>query len=114
MKIRMKLWLEANGKVLFGHGRLELLQAIAETGSLAGAAKKLDMSYRAAWGRLKASEERLGLALLEPGGKGRRNSELTPQARELLHWFEELETQAQTFLRQAELSRPAFIQDAQE
>ncbi|MBI4798570.1 MAG: LysR family transcriptional regulator, partial [Desulfarculus sp.] len=59
------MWLERDGRVLFGQGRQELLAAIVETGSLAGAAQKLGMSYRAAWGRLKASEERLGLALVE-------------------------------------------------
>ena len=106
MEIRCKLWLEQDGKVLFGQGRLELLRAIAETGSLAGAAKKLDMSYRAAWGRLKASEERLGFALLENSGQGRRAAGLTPEALTLLTWFEDLQSRAQTFLRQADKNRP--------
>ena len=101
MQIRCKLWLEQDGKVLFGQGRLELLTAIAETGALAGAAKKLDMSYRAAWGRLKASEERLGFALLENSGQGRRAATLTPQALALLEWFNKLQTRADAFLSQA-------------
>lgn len=102
MEIRCKLWLEQDGKVLFGQGRQELLRAIAETGSLAGAAKKLDMSYRAAWGRLKASEERLGFPLLENSGQGRRSATLTSQARALLEWFEKLQSRAETFLSQDE------------
>jgi molybdate transport system regulatory protein len=111
MRVRMKLWLEADGKVLFGHGRLQLLQAIGETGSLAGAAKVMDMSYRAAWGRLKASEDRLGLALVEPGGRGRRTSDLTAQALDILRWYQELEAKAEEFLARAETSRPACLKE---
>ena len=67
MKIRFKVWLEKTGQqVLFGEGRMQLLQAIADQGSLAQAAKKMEMSYRAAWGRLKASEDSTGLS---PDGK---------------------------------------------
>lgn len=106
MKIRCKLWLEKDGKVLFGQGRRELLRAIADTGSLAGAAKKLDMSYRAAWGRLRASEERLGIRLLENAGQGRRAATLTPTALALLEWYEKMQARADEFMLQAEESRP--------
>ena len=67
MKISFKVWLEEEDhRVRFGEGRSQLLQAIADHGSLAQAAKKMNMSYRAAWGRLKASEDRLGYSF---GGK---------------------------------------------
>ena len=65
MKIHFKVWLEKDDHVLFGEGRRQLLQAIEDHGSLAQAAKWMNMSYRAAWGRLKASEERLGFPLAE-------------------------------------------------
>ena len=68
MEIKYKIWLEKDGKVIFGHGRVELLQAVEECHSLNAAAKKLNMSYRAAWGRLRASEERLGIKLIESEG----------------------------------------------
>ncbi len=63
MKIQFKVWLEKDNRVLFGEGRSQLLQAIEDYGSLAQAARKMNMSYRAAWGRLKASEDRLGYPL---------------------------------------------------
>lgn len=110
LEIRFKLWLEKDGKVLFGQGRRELLRAIADTGSLAGAAKKLDMSYRAAWGRLRASEERLGIRLLENAGQGRRAATLTPAAMALLEWYEQLQARANEFMAQAEDSRPSLAQ----
>jgi molybdate transport system regulatory protein len=41
MEIKYKIWLEKDGKVVFGHGREELFQAIDECRSLNAAAKKL-------------------------------------------------------------------------
>lgn len=90
MRIERKIWLEENGRVLFGEGRVELLKAIADNGSLAAAARTLGMSYRAAWGRLKASEERLGFDLVVRGPDKRQGMNLTPRAHELLERFDEL------------------------
>ena len=58
--------------------------------SLHAAAKKLNMSYRAAWGRLKASEQRLGIKLVETHA-GAEGMELTAEAKKLLMLFDELE-----------------------
>jgi molybdate transport system regulatory protein len=89
MEIHFKVWLEKNNHVLFGEGRKLLLQAIQEEGSLAQAAKKMNMSYRAAWGRLKASEDRLGYPLaqkdIEQGKKG--GLHLTPKGKDLLNKY---------------------------
>jgi len=98
MKIGHKIWLEKDGKVFFGMGRYELLKAIDEFHSLSAAAKKLKMSYRAAWGRLKASEERLDIKLVERSkGKGMH---LTPETLALLEEFDRLEREAETFLQE--------------
>jgi molybdate transport system regulatory protein len=97
MKIRHKIWLERNGKNIFGKGREELLHAIEEHHSLYGAAKKLNMSYRAAWGRLKASEARLGVKLTYSDGQG-KGLHLTPEAKELLEKFDKLEHDVEAFL----------------
>jgi molybdate transport system regulatory protein len=90
MKIRHKLWLEKNGRVIFGPGRFELLEAIEEHQSLSAAAKKLKMSYRAAWGRLRASEDRLGIPLVELTDN-RQGMRLTEEAKVLKNAFVELE-----------------------
>jgi len=97
MKIRHKIWLERNGKTIFGKGREELLHAIEEHNSLYGAAKKLNMSYRAAWGRLKASEARLGVKLTYSDGQG-KGLHLTPEAKDLLERFDKLEHDVESFL----------------
>jgi molybdate transport system regulatory protein len=97
MNIRHKIWLERNGKNIFGKGREELLHAIEEHHSLYGAAKKLNMSYRAAWGRLKASEARLGVKLTCSDGQG-KGLHLTPEAKDLLEKYDRLEHDVEAFL----------------
>ncbi|MFH1033560.1 MAG: LysR family transcriptional regulator [Pseudomonadota bacterium] len=111
MQIHFKLWLEREGRVLFGQGRQELLAAVVETGSLAGAAQKLGMSYRAAWGRIKASEDRMGFSLVEHSGQGRRSTRPTLEARQLLEWYNDVEQRTADVLRQALVDAPACLRE---
>ncbi len=93
LSIRSKIWIAApDGEVVFGLGRMKMLEAIRRTGSIHAAAKELGMSYRAVWGRIKATEERLGEALLlrNIGGASGGGSELTPFALELMERFQKL------------------------
>lgn len=92
-QIRSKIWVENEaGEVVFGLGRLKILDAIDRLGSIQGAAKELKMSYRAIWGRIKATEERLNRPLLirNVGGRSGGGSELTPFAMSLLVYFRHL------------------------
>lgn len=93
MKVRVKSWIETNGEVLFGEGRRRLLELVESTGSLNKAAKAMKMSYRAAWGKIKETEERLGYKLLESktGGLAGGGSKLTPKGSALLKAFRDLE-----------------------
>jgi molybdate transport system regulatory protein len=98
MEIKYKVWFEKDGKVIFGSGRRELLRAVDTYNSLNAAAKHLNMSYRAAWGRLRASEERLGMKLVEPHPSGRA-LHLTEEARALLKMFDELDRKITDLVR---------------
>ncbi len=94
MKPKFKLWIEEDGEVVFGEGRRLLLEAIEKHGSISAAAKELSMSYRAAWGKIKASEQRLGqkLLIVSKGGAEGGGAQLTPYAKELIqnyHAFRE-------------------------
>jgi molybdate transport system regulatory protein len=85
--LRTKIWIvDASGNVLFGMGRVKILEAIDRSGSINAAAKSLKMSYRAVWGRIKATEERLGRTLVvrTTGGASGGGSTLTAYARELI------------------------------
>jgi len=90
-----RLWVEAGGVDVFGGGRAELMDAVERLGSLNRASKELGMSYRAAWGKIKIAEERLGFKLLDTrtSGKG-RGSQLTSEAKDLLGAFHTFKTQA--------------------
>jgi molybdate transport system regulatory protein len=63
-EVRLHIWLEAEGGVYFGRGRYELLNHIAALGSLKLAAEKMGISYRAAWGKIKKSEQVIGRDLI--------------------------------------------------
>ena len=105
MEIKYKLWLEKNGRVIFGPGRFELLEAIEECQSLSAAAKKLKMSYRAAWGRLRASEDRLGIPLVELTDN-RQGMHLTEEAKKMKDAFVELEKKMNALLEEYQARLP--------
>lgn len=101
MDLKVKWWLEKEGGLVLGKGRWLLLRAIDEKGSLREAARLCGISYRAAWGKLRASEERLGEPLVETR-RGKRGMRLTPRARELLDMFARIDQEMQETLREIE------------
>ena len=83
--VKSKIWIEdKQGRVVFGRGRLLILEAIDRLGSLQAAAKDLHMSYRAVWCRIRESEKRFGKALVVRDGRGSR---LTTRAQGLVRQF---------------------------
>jgi molybdate transport system regulatory protein len=49
MRVDIKVRLLSDGEIAMGPGKADLLEAIHETGSISGAARRMDMSYRRAW-----------------------------------------------------------------
>ena len=96
--IHLKLWLQHENKILLGLGRARLLKQVGELGSLKKAAESLGMSYRAAWGRIKRTEEAMGFALLTAGDSKREGCRLSPAGREavnaFLDWYEDVHAYA--------------------
>ncbi|MFH1117855.1 MAG: LysR family transcriptional regulator [Pseudomonadota bacterium] len=81
-KIRSKIWIENDkGQLVIGTGRLRILQAISEVGSMNKAAQKLKQPFRAVWGKIRATEERCGFTIVERTSGGSR---LTLEGQELL------------------------------
>lgn len=112
MELKYKIWLETKkeGKLLFGRGRLDLLEALEEEKSLNAAAKKLGMSYRAAWGRLRASEERLGISLVRPV-PGKKCLELTDEARKIIDRFRKINSHVSFLLHEAQAFLDELIEE---
>ena len=95
LKIRSKLWISLDDEVIFGLGRIRLFEAIEKTGSMSQAAVLLGMSYRAAWGKVKATEERLQLSLVETyRGNKKKGTTLTPAGKELLFMYTQFQEEA--------------------
>jgi molybdate transport system regulatory protein len=93
--IRLHLWLETDKGLFFGLGRMKILKYIHDGQSLKGAAESLGMSYRAAWGKIKKTEEVIGIKLIEKKGGNRSGYQLTLKGIELMkrfdEWFDEVE-----------------------
>lgn len=89
LQVRSKIWIERAGDVVLSEWRVELLEAIDANGSLSRAAEALDVPYRTAWERVKATEAEIGVRLLESesGGADGGGSRLTPEARDLCRRF---------------------------
>ncbi len=92
---KCKIWIEADNSVVFGGGRLALFQAISECGSINQAAAKLGMSYRAAWGKINATEKHLGKKLVDRHVGGvRSGSELTPEAIRIMQAYQQFKQES--------------------
>lgn len=87
--LRIKLDSEA----ALGPGKAALLQAIAETGSISAAGRRLGMSYRRAWQLADALNADFGQALVETlaGGKGGGGAQLSAAGVEVLRRYRRIE-----------------------
>ncbi|KJD36565.1 molybdenum transporter [Tamlana sedimentorum] len=99
-KIKSRIWIEANNNVLLGQGRVQLLKAIAETGSLSKAAKSLNISYKKAWTLLDSVNKsaKKPVTINSIGGKGGGGAELTDYGKSLIHVFDEINQNCWEFL----------------
>lgn len=80
-----------------GPGKADLLQAIGETGSLAEAARTLKMSYRRAWGLVRAMNAAFRAPLVETlkGGPTGGRAILTPLGADVLFRYRRMEARAE-------------------
>ncbi len=84
--VRLKVWLEIDGHPVIGEGRLAMLTAIDENGSIIEAARTLGISYRKIRGAISDMERSVGNSLVKThrGGGHGGGASLTPHARELV------------------------------
>ena len=80
-------------KIAFGPGKLELLELVAETGSISDAAKRMDMSYMRAWSLIQTINACFKLPLVQTarGGNERGGAELTAAGRRVLKLYRQME-----------------------
>ena len=71
-----------------GPGRADLMELIAETGSISEAAKRMSMSYKRAWGLVQVLNEGFGSPLIEASRGGKeQGASLTAAGREVLERY---------------------------
>jgi molybdate transport system regulatory protein len=99
-KIKSRIWIESQHGVFLGEGRVNLLKAIAKTGSLSKAASTLGMSYKKAWKLLdsmnKATEK--PLVITTTGGKGGGGAILTTYGEKIIETFDSINQKCWEFL----------------
>ena len=96
MQPRCKIWIETDTGLVMSDFRVDLLVAVEETGSLSGAAERLGLSYRRAWGKVRELENNLGVRLVESvaGGSRGGGSRLTADGAILVERYREFATNA--------------------
>jgi molybdate transport system regulatory protein len=98
LRLRFKIWIENDeGKLVIGTGRLRILEAILEVGSMNKAAQKLGQPFRAVWGKIRATEQRCGFKLVEGTSEG---SSLTKEGLDLLRTYSKLAKRCEKYADQ--------------
>lgn len=100
LALEATLWMTANGALLGGRNRIDLLRAIAATGSITHAAKAVGASYKAAWDAVDAMNNLAGVALVErsAGGRGGGRTALTEHGSRLLARYDEVDALHRRFV----------------
>ena len=94
---QLQLRVELAPGVRFGPGKADLLEGIGALGSIAGAGRRMHMSYKRAWqlvGELNRCFDR-PLVDVSKGGKGGGGATLTPLGNTLLERYRAMQQEAQ-------------------
>ena len=99
-KIKSRIWIEFEDKVLLGEGRVHLLKAIEETGSLSKAAESLKISYKKAWDLIDSVNKsaKKPVTITSTGGKGGGGTELSEYGKSLILTFDDINKNCWKFL----------------
>jgi molybdate transport system regulatory protein len=105
VQIKGRLWLEKQGGTFLSWGRVVLLEKINETGSIAAAARALEMAYSHAWTLVSnmnrlAGEELVGRTF---GGKNGGRAWLTPAGEAAIAQFWGLADRFQEWLKKQDV-----------
>ncbi len=94
-KLQVRLYFDDNSWI--GPGKVALLEAIAEHGSISAAGRAMDMSYKRAWDLVAEMNRIFGSPVIaaQPGGKSGGGAELTPLGRDVVAHFRAVEAASQ-------------------
>ncbi|MEE9406476.1 MAG: LysR family transcriptional regulator [Polaribacter sp.] len=114
-KIKSRVWIEKNDSIFLGEGRIKLLKAIHETGSLSKAAKSLNMSYNKAWNLIDAVNKKADtpIVIKNTGGKNGGGTTITSHGKELINAFEVINKNCWKYLDK-QIEKASFFNNKKE
>jgi len=95
-RVQFRLRITKDEDIAVGPGKIDLLEAIAATGSISAAAKRLAMSYRRAWLLVDTMNRCFKVPVVEAEAGGRRGggAALTPLGAEVVRRYRHAEALA--------------------
>jgi molybdate transport system regulatory protein len=92
-RVRFRLRITRGADIALGPGKVDLLEAIAKTGSITSAARSLRMSYRRAWLLVDTMNRCFRRPVVEAEAGGRRGggARLTPVGAEAVARYRRIE-----------------------
>ena len=97
-EVRFRMRIIQEGTIALGPGKVSLLEAVREHGSISAAARSLNMSYRRAWLLMDELNRALEspATVSEHGGQSGGGSTLTPVGEEIIRLYRSIEARAAT------------------
>lgn len=101
-EIKVKCWIENEGKKLFGPGPSQLLQFIEKEGSISKAAKQMNMSYKKAWDIINHLNTTCNepVVISQKGGVKGGGAILTARGQKLISAYDSLQQKLNTMIRE--------------
>lgn len=101
--VRGRMWIEKDGELYMGWGRVMLLERIQEFGSISAAARSMRLGYRNAWLWVEAMNRLAPAPLVDKGtgGAGGGYARLTEEGKRVIAGYKDLRTRFQEFLQRA-------------
>ncbi|MFC2024066.1 winged helix-turn-helix domain-containing protein [Chloroflexota bacterium] len=95
------MWLEKDGELYIGGGRLILLERIDQFGSISAAARSMNLGYRNAWLWVEAMNRlaTVPLVIKKLGGSKGGGAVLTKEGKEVVVRYRELRIKLQELLK---------------
>lgn len=92
-ELQTRLRVVVGDEIALGPGKADLLEQIAKTGSIAEAAKNLDMSYMRAWTLVKTMNAifRTPLVIANRGGSERGGAALSDDGQKILTLYRDMQ-----------------------
>jgi molybdate transport system regulatory protein len=99
--VRNRIWFEKDGELYIVGNRVALLERIDEFGSIAEAARSMQLAYRNAWLWVESMNRLAPSPLVEKitGGPGGGHARITEEGRKVITKFKELNDKVRELLR---------------